>query len=325
MQYRTLLSGAALCLWGAVGLAQQQTPDPQPGRKWTEAELKAASSIVRAGKPLTPSSWPNGAMVAVCLSFDVENFTAQLALGDTAPVALSGGEFGAVQGLARILDVLDRQNVPATFFVTAAAAIFHPRIIDQIQESGRHEIGAHGWLQENVEWLDDPAEERRLMDQAIDYLTRVTGKRPVGNRNPKWTFSQHTMGLIHEAGFLYDSTLQAMDEPYEILLDGEPTGIVELPINQLMDDERFLTVRTGPGILPSPELMAEVYMDDFDVAYRERTLFMITLHPRVIGMRSRIPYLERLIEHVKSKPGVWIATAEDIARYVKQQAGMTEH
>jgi hypothetical protein len=76
--------------------------------------------------------------------------------------------------------------------------------------------------------------------------------------------------------------------------------------------------------LPSPELVFESIRDDFDAAYQEGTLFLLTLHPQFIGMRSRIGYLEDLIGYIKSQPNVWFATAEDAARYVKQQAGITK-
>ena len=129
---------------------------------------------------------------------------------------------------------------------------------------------------------------------------------------------------MRNAGLVYDSSLQARDEPYEVMLDGKASGLVELPNNVYRNDQRFLTSgRTGPGLLPSPELIFETFEDDFDVAYREGTVFVLTLHPHVVGMRSRIIYLDRLVEYIKSKPGIWFATGEEIARYVKEQAGLS--
>ena len=135
--------------------------------------------------------------------------------------------------------------------------------------------------------------------------------------------SLHTIGILKKAGLLYDSTMMAMDEPYELLLNGQPSGIVELPVSRLLDDQPTLTSpRFGPAALPSPELVFETFRDDFDAAYEEGTLFLVTLHPHLIGMRSRIQYLDDLIGYIKSKPNVWFATGSDIVRYVKQQAGM---
>jgi peptidoglycan/xylan/chitin deacetylase (PgdA/CDA1 family) len=286
--------------------------------------LREVSGHVRAGRVLTPKAWPNGARAAVALTFNVGNMASQLARGDTAVVAMTGGEFGAAQGLPRVLDLLDRHNVPATFFVAGVADLVDPHMVPEIVKRERHEVALLGWSDENVAALDNATEEARLLARAIERLTASAGRRPTGARGPSGTVSLHTMGLLKKAGLLYDSSLQARDEPYEVLLQGQPSGIVEVPNNVYRNDQRFLTSgRTGPGLLPSPELIFETFRDDFDVAYREGTLFVLTLHPHVVGMRSRIIYLDRLVEHIKGKPGVWFATAEQIARYVRQQAGLT--
>jgi peptidoglycan-N-acetylglucosamine deacetylase len=269
---------------------------------------------VRAGRVLAPPTWPNGAKVAVCLSFDVDN--EQLARGETLPVPMSAGQYGATTGLPRLLRMLDRHNVPASFFIPAASLVVQPSMAQEIMKSGRHEIAVHGWIHENLPTLDNAAEEERLLTQAIDYLTQTTGKRPVGYRAPAWAFSRHTLGLIRKAGFLYDSSMMAMDEPYELVADGQPTGLIELPVEWILDDAPYFG---RAGALPSPELIFKVYRDEFDMAYAEGTMFMLTMHPHVIGHRSRAVHLDRLIEYIKSKPDVWFATAEQIANYVKPQ------
>lgn len=327
MRHIAVIATTAVILTVAVGAAQQQParPDNQPGRTWTEPQLREASSHVRAGRSLNPTSWPNGARVAVALTFNVSNSANQLARGDTAVVAMTGGEFGAAQGLARVLAVLDTHDVPSTFFVAAVAAMVDPLMVPEIIKRKRHEIGLLGWSDENVAALNDAAEESRLLTRALEHLTKAAGRRPVGARGPSGAISLHTMPLLKKAGLLYDSTLQARDEAYEVLLQGQASGVVELPVNAYLNDYRFLTsARTGPGLLPSPELIFETFRDDFDVAYEEGTMVVLTLHPHVVGMRSRIIYLDQMIRYMKGKPGVWFATGEQIARYVKQQAGLTD-
>lgn len=317
-----LIAGlSALCIAGAA--AQQPPRDDQPGRRWSEAELRQASNHVRAGRKLTPRSWPNGARVAVALTFTLNNTANNIALGDSAVVQLTGGEFGAVAGLPRVLDLLDRHNVPATFFIAPTAAIVDPQMIPDILKRKRHEIGTLGWSDENPLALS-ASEEDALLTKTIDYLTKATGRRPVGGRGPSDQVSLSTLRLMKEKGFLYDSSLMAMDEPYELVLDGTPSGMVELPVSRYLDDRPTLSAaRFGPSAMPSPELVFEVYRDDFDVAYEEGTLYLLTLHPHLIGMRSRITYLDDLIRYIKSKPNVWFATAEEIARYVREQGPKT--
>ena len=74
----------------------------------------------------------------------------------------------------------------------------------------------------------------------------------------------------------------------------------------------------------APRDVLQVYIDEFDRAYDEGTMFLLTMHPHYIGHRSRIVILEGLIDHIRQKPGVWFATHRAAAEYAKQQSGMTD-
>jgi peptidoglycan/xylan/chitin deacetylase (PgdA/CDA1 family) len=309
-----ILAAAFWCANAPGVVAQQQGPVAQPGTTWTEDQLRAAVAPARVGRKLTPRSWPNNARVAVCLSFDVDNESYLLARGEKSPTTLSAADFGAQTGLARILALLDRHQVPASFFIPAVSAILHPEMIPAILKAGRHEIGVHGWIHEFLPGLGSAAEEERLLNQAIDYLTKATGKRPVGYRAPAWAFSEHTIGLIRKAGFLYDSSLMAMDEPYELVSNGQPTGITELAIDWTLTETPYLG-RTGA--MPSSEQLYQLYREEFDGAYEQRTMFVLTLHPHVTGHRAPMHHLDQFVKYMKSKEGVWFATGEQIARYLK--------
>ncbi len=322
MRSKHLLVGAICAIAGSVVFgrveapAQQPMENPLPGVTLSLDELKAQFFHVSAGRRLKPASWPGDNRVAVALGFDVDNASAALSRGDLGSEILSRGEYGAVDALPRILRLLDRHDVPASFFIPAVSAALHPQMIPDIMARPGHEIGVHGWIHERLPLLDDAEEEQRLLDQSIEYLTKVTGKRPVGYRAPSWAFSQYTMQQVKDAGFLYDSSLMASDDAYEVLIDGEPSGVVELPIERLLDDAPYFGNTSGS--LPSPELVREIFQSEFDVAYDEGGLFILTLHPHYIGHRSRVASLDRLIGYMKSRPGVWFATHEEVARHVKQ-------
>jgi peptidoglycan/xylan/chitin deacetylase (PgdA/CDA1 family) len=292
--------------------AQQQVAN-QPGTTWNERELRDAVDLARVGRKLTPKSWPNGARVAVCLSFDTDTEAPLLRDGTTSPTALSASDFGAESGTPRILKMLDHYQIPATFFVTAVDATLHPDMLWAIVKSGRHEVGVHGWIHEFTPRLGE-GEEERLLDQAIAYLTKATGKRPVGYRAPSWAFSAVTLDLIQKKGFLYDSSLQALDEPYEIVSRGKPTGIVELAIDWTLTETPYLGQN---GRMPSPTLLYQLYKEEFDGAYSEGTMFVLTLHPYLTGHRAPMQHLDQFVAYMKSKPGVWFATGTQIAQYVK--------
>lgn len=321
---KTLVVLAALALWPATASLQQpaQTgPASLPGTKSSEAELKRAAGEVRAGRKLTPKSWPNGAKVAVCLSYDIDNESPMLARElAPLPTPMSETEYGATEGLPRILAMLDREKLPASFYLPAVSAVLAPDMIPAIMKSGRHEIALHGWIHESLPALNNAAEEERLLNQAIDYLTKATGKRPVGSRAGGWALSHYSVDIMRKAKLLYDSSMMAMDSPYMLMANGQDTGLIELPVSWIEDDAPYFG-RTGA--LPSPELIFKVYQDEFDKGYQEGGMVMLTFHPHISGRRSRMVHMEKLVTYIKSKPGVWFATAEQIANYVKPQAGKT--
>jgi peptidoglycan/xylan/chitin deacetylase (PgdA/CDA1 family) len=285
------------------------------GTKWTEDQLREAVAPARVGRKLTPRSWPNNARVAVCLSFDVDNESYLLARGEKSPTTLSAADFGAQTGLARILDLLDRHQVPASFFIPAVSAVLHPEMIPAILKRGRHEIGVHGWIHEFLPGLDSAAEEERLLNQAIEYLTKATGKRPVGYRAPAWAFSEHTLGLIRKGRL---PVRQQPDGDGRAVRDrverSTRRGSSELSIDWTLTETPYLG-RTGA--MPSSEQLYQLYREEFDGAYEQRTMFVLTLHPHVTGHRAPMRHLDQFVSYMKSKPGVWFATGEQIARYLK--------
>jgi peptidoglycan/xylan/chitin deacetylase (PgdA/CDA1 family) len=192
-------------------------------------------------------------------------------------------------------------------------------MIDAIQASGRHEIGVHGWIHETNATLPRD-EEARLLGKAVERMTELTGRRPVGYRAPSWNFSENTLELLREMGFLYDSSLMADDRPYEIVANGQPTGFVELPVEWILDDAPLMNPLGAR--YASPRDVLQVYKDEFDVAYEEGTTFLLTMHPHYTGHRSRIVVLRELIEYIRQKPDVWFGTQEHAVRWVREQAGM---
>ena len=130
-------------------------PNPFPGAGLSLDELKSRYQHMYPARRLKPKKWPNGARVAVALSFDMDNASGTLARGTPGSEPMTRGQYGAVDGLPRILRVLDKQNVPASFFIPAVAAALNPEMIPAIQSKKRHEIGIHGWIHENLVEMND--------------------------------------------------------------------------------------------------------------------------------------------------------------------------
>jgi len=291
-----------------------------PGWQWTVDRIDETVNQVRAGRNLQPESWPGGARVAVLLSFDVDNETIALRYGEPTIGSLSQGEYGARVALQRVVTLIDRHEIPASFFIPSESLRLNPHMADVIKASGRHEFAVHGWIHERNS--DLPADvERELVQRAVDYLTQATGERPVGYRAPSWNFSPNTLDIIRDLGFLYDSSLMADDRPYELNAAGEPTGLIELPVEWILDDAPLMNPLGGRYSAPRDVL--QVYKDEFDVAYEEGTMFLLTMHPHYIGHRSRIVILRELIDYISAREGVWFATHRQAAEYVKEKADIS--
>ena len=285
--------------------------------RWPESEWRRRVNQVRAGRSLKPSSWPGGARCAVALSFDSDHDTNELRDGGRSIGRMSWGQYGSRVGVPRILELLQRTQVPATFFVPAVSALLYPDEQRRVIAEG-HEIGLHGWIHELNSIL--PAQdERELHLRASDTLTEVTGVRPVGMRTPSWDFSPATLTIQREMGLLYDSSLMADDDPYEIDQDGEPTGIVELPVEWIRDDAVYFNMNRFQALRPytAPTAVLDIFRREFDAAYAQGGLFLLTMHPHVISYRSRLFILEELIRHMQAQAGVWFATHRDVALHVK--------
>ena len=291
---------------------------PEPWQ-WPEPMWRGHLEAVRAGRRLVPAAWPDGARVAVALSFDPDHETIPLRDGETSPGRLAQGEYGARVGATRILGLLAEYGVPATFFMPAVSALLHPAEAREYAGSP-HEIGVHGWIHERNTLLGE-ADERELLVRALDTLTDLTGTRPRGIRTPSWDFSESTLDIVRELGFDYDSSLMADDEPYEIVADGEPTGLVEIPVDWIRDDAPYFTMDRYGSVRPHsrPRDVLEIWVDEFDAAHRAGGVFQLTLHPHVIGHRSRLVVLRELLDHIRGHH-VWFATHADLAGAARAEA-----
>ena len=265
----------------------------------------------------------------VCLTFDFDAMSVWLGgYPRVTPAMLSRGEFGARVGVPRILELLARYDIRATFFTPGHTAESFPEMMAAIVHTG-HEVGHHGYGHEDP-GTQTPVEERASLERGLATLEKVTGQRPWGYRSPSWDYSDVTLSLLVEYGFVYDSSLFAGDfYPYrprlgdvvskdQPLRQGELAPIWEFPVHFSLDDWPHFTSNFDPYRvgLSAPSKVFEIWAAEFDYmrTHAPGGVLTLTMHPQVIGRGHRMAMLERLIEHFLAAGSVRFARLIDVAQ-----------
>ncbi|WP_420392977.1 polysaccharide deacetylase family protein [Acuticoccus sp.] len=265
--------------------------------------------------------WPNGARCAVMLTFDFDAETLWLSRNEDnakRPGILSQGVYGARVGIPSILKLLAEHEVPATFFVPGWTAERHRGRTEDILAAG-HEIGHHGYLHE---WIhpDFPDKEAEALERGLEALRTTLGIKPEGYRSPAGETSGNMIRLLHEHGFLYDSSLMDAINPYRhVLADGTP-GPIELPWHWSIDDAPYsmFSIQT-PRTIVDNDAIFSVWSTEFAEIHAAGGLFDLVMHPQFIGRPNRLALLRRMIEHLRGFDGVWFARGREVAACAAEQ------
>lgn len=265
------------------------------------------------------ADWPGGHRVAVCLTFDVDAEAGFL--GDGPQYArrlttLSEGRFGVTRGLPRILDMLSRHHIPATFFIPGYTAEHHPDAVETVLAAG-HEVAHHGHMHLRNDLVSGD-EQRAEIELGLAALAAAGAPRPAGYRSPAWEMTPETFSLLIEHGFSYDSSCMGDDRPYLESCNGHQ--ILELPVHWSLDDwPRFgWSIDHGGNVADTAELL-QSWHAEFRAALAEERLVTYTMHPEVIGRAYRLAQLERLVEMMTQTGDVWFATLAQAAEHAATQ------
>jgi peptidoglycan/xylan/chitin deacetylase (PgdA/CDA1 family) len=271
----------------------------------------------------TDMAWPDDAQCAAVLSFDLDAETSWIFRDPEnarRPVVISSGRFGPKIGVPAIIELLADYEIPASFFIPSVSAERYPEAVEHILKAG-YEIGAHGHMHERIDTLPADQEEE-ILAKSITILEKATGRKPVGYRSPSWELSPASLALLEKHGFLYSSNFMDDYFPYMHPRQGAGDPLVELPVSWLLDDAPFFQWGLGRDyrpIQPASHVL-EVWREEFDGIYRRGGMFMLTMHPQLIGRVSRLDMLRRLIECIRGYPDVWFGTAEEVAQHWKTRA-----
>jgi peptidoglycan/xylan/chitin deacetylase (PgdA/CDA1 family) len=222
--------------------------------------------------------------------------------------------YEATRGIWRILKVLARHGVPSTFFVNGATAQKYPESVQAIATQG-HEVAAHSWSAADHFTMSKETEDE-LIGRVVESLEKASGTRPSGWLTPRAQISEHTIELIVKHGFTWHSDCFDDDLPY--ILQVDERRLVEVPRSTLTDDYAMMGNLTARPFGSHRDMLA-VWMDEFDVLYRESEaeprLLSINWHQCMLGRPAVSKVLDELLGHIKRHKGVWFARGCDIAKF----------
>lgn len=205
--------------------------------------------------------------------------------------AAADGVYAVRRGVPRLLDMLARRGLRATFFVEGWGARKYPELVRAIAAAG-HEIGAHGWLHEEWSRLEAD-EERELIRRTTGTIGDLLGAPPSGWRSPGARTTPRTLGFLADAGYRYDSSFIDEDVPYRMqVAAGDERTLLELPMSPVLSDTPFYAY---PGTLRSPDEVTALWWEELTGLATEANFAVATTHPRHSARPARLAAHERLI------------------------------
>ncbi len=275
---------------------------------------------------------PAGKTVAVGLGVDFDALSVwDGTFHNLSPEYLSRGEFGAEVAAQRLLKLFERRHIKTTWCIPGHTADTFPEPCREVLAAG-HEVAHHGYAHENPTLVDRET-ERQVLVRGLEALDRL-GVRPRGYRSPGWDVSPHTLDLLAELGFRWDSSLMANDlHPYyprhvtrpsttkfgnhdvadAASVFGPPSRVLEIPVTWYLDDfptMEFIS-RVQPG-LTAVSALEERWRAIFEYAASEEEgcCYTLTIHPQTSGRPHMLLMLDRLIAYMQDQGAAFMTLSE---------------
>lgn len=267
-----------------------------------------------------PVAWPAGARSAVALAFDLDGPTGNALIDRSIwrnPSFFTLGAYDVWRALPRLLDLLDAEGLPATFFVPGWVVETWPDACRAIVQRG-HEVGYHGYEHEAF-WQLSAADQRRVMARSREIFERHLGVVPTGFRTPSGDWAPETSQVLAEFGCVYSSSMRGDDRPYLIDIPGRDQPLVEIPGRWELDDYASLAYQRNPNFPAGLDRIASYattfdnWRREFDGTHRDGLCLTTLFHPKVSAKPGRLLLLERLFRHMRAAGGVWFARCGKVA------------
>ncbi len=274
-------------------------------------------------------SWKDGKKIAVMITFDFDGplLRESRAVSKGKHIGFadhSRGMYGIDEGIYRCLNLLKEKEIHTTFFIPGKMIEDYPEIARDIHKAG-HEISYHGYNHESVRGIDKET-EIDYMDKAEALIKSITGKGPKGHRGPESIIHPFTYELMAERDYIYSSSMKDCDYGYVVEAKGKK--MVELPTDIITDDFTYFYFTFSDPANRSMYTNREVisiWKNEFDALAEEGDkIFVLKLHPQLIGRLSRLNALGDFIDYMKDN-GAWIASCQQVAEYILSYEEGTEN
>ncbi|OGP27569.1 MAG: hypothetical protein A2038_09780 [Deltaproteobacteria bacterium GWA2_57_13] len=269
-------------------------------------EIKSRTDHVR---------WPGGVRLPVVLTFEHQSGEGAPLFPGDRPNYMVGGtmQYGARRGIWNILELLDKYQIKATFFVCGTTAEKYPDAVQAAQKSG-HEIAGMSYSFESVR-TSSTDRERSIIRRSVQVLEGITGARIQGWRCPDYRISPQTHDILAEEGFAWDSSMLNDDLPY--LFDCGARRLVEIPFSTSTADKTYIGYpypqRGGPDGL------ANVWNNEFEVLYgeseRSPRFLILSLQTWATGRPAPLRILRQFLDRLVGHEEFWFARCGDISKW----------
>jgi len=264
--------------------------------------------------------WPNGARVALWVIPNIEFFALNERMPDSPGgsgglipdvIAWSMRDYGNRVGIYRLMEVMQRYKVRGTVALNSEICDEHPQIIDEAKRLGWEFMGHN---QSNVRRLNTlpPGTEREVVRATLDRISAAAGRKVAGWMGSALQETWNTLDYLAEYGCKYVADWVNDEQPYLMNVDGK--RLCSIPYSTELNDKVAIEYHHV-----APEEFDRMCRRQFDVLHREGErsgrVMAIAIHPYLMGVPHRIDAFESALKYITSRPGVWLATGEEIVDY----------
>ena len=268
---------------------------------------------------------PGGARLAVWVIVNVEEWDIDQPMPRTVLTPPAGGspspdipnwawhEYGNRVGFWRLLEVFDQFNIPGVLAVNGSCLTTYPQIAQAALDRNWEFLG-HGFIQKNMQKVEDEAQAIRMTSEAIQSFT---GRAPRGWLGPGLTETWDTPDLLQEAGFDYVCDW-VLDDQQVALKTRSGQSILNIPYTQECNDVAMMLIQHHSG--------REYYdraIDQFEQLHHDARdsarVMALVVHPYIMGAPHRLKWFKKVIEHLSSCEDVVFWTGEKILDWTRAE------